>query len=132
MSKKRYFQIPIVASIYLLSLSVCLYPIIVETTELVGPRFLWDLAWPGPGKVHGWSNFQKFASNKIRFLIIFKIHDFFMKSANFIVCFVLQYTQREHVYYWNRRWARRALKAIIQRKFTWPFIFKCTCSDIHP
>jgi len=41
-----------------------------------------------PGKVHGWTNFRKFICNKIRFLKILKIHDFFrIKSAIFFVCF---------------------------------------------
>ena len=68
-------------------LSVCLYPINVKTTEsiwskfFVGPRVT-------PGKVYGGSNFQKFASNKIRFLKMWRIHDFFLNTQN-CFCFVL-------------------------------------------
>ena len=56
-----------------------------------------------PREEYGWSNFQKFACNKIRLL---KIRELF-------VCFlfVLQCKQREHVHNWNSRWTRSALKA---------------------
>ena len=61
-----------------------------------------------PGKVYGWSNFQKFATNKIQFLKILK-STIFIKNVNFV--FVLQCIQKEHVHNWNRRWALSALKA---------------------
>ena len=41
------------------------------------------------GKVYGWSNFQKFASIKIRFLNILKIHEIFGENSRII--FVLFY-----------------------------------------
>ena len=57
-------------------LLVCLYPINVKTAEPIGSKLV-----AGPhltlGKVYGWSNFQKFAYNKIRFLKILKIHEIF-------------------------------------------------------
>ena len=40
-----------------------------------------------PGKVYIWLNFQKFASNKIRFLIILKIHKICYKICAFFVLF---------------------------------------------
>ena len=70
------------ASIYKFGLSVvclfvCLYPINVKTAEPIGPKF-----FVGhhviPGKVYRWLNFQKFASIKIRFLKILKIHEIFL------------------------------------------------------
>ena len=71
----------------------------------VGPRVT-------PGRVYEWSNFQKCASNKIRFLKILKINEFsFIKSAKYLFVFVLQRTQREQVHNWNRRWARSSVKA---------------------
>ena len=70
--------------LYILCLSVN-----VKTVEPIGPKFVvWSCVTPG--KDDGWSNLQKFASNKIRFLKI---------------------QEREHVHNWNRRWARSALKA---------------------
>ena len=76
-------------SIYKFGLSVCLsvrlYPINVKTAEPIGPKFFVGYHVT-PGKVYGWSNFQKFASIKIRFLKILKIHEFFFwKSAKFFV-----------------------------------------------
>ena len=50
----------------------------VRPQFFVGPRVT-------PEKVCGWSNFQKFPSNKIRFLKILRIHEiFFIKSAIFL------------------------------------------------
>ena len=47
---------------------ICLYPINVKTAEPNGPKFF--VGHPViPGKVYGWSNFQKFAFIKIRFLV---------------------------------------------------------------
>ena len=58
-----------------------------------------------PGKMYGRSNFQKFAYNKIRFLKILKIHNFFfIKSATFFV-FVLQCIQLENKFIIEKRWA---------------------------
>ena len=51
-----------------------------------------------PGKMYGRSNFQKFAYNKIRFLKILKIHNFFYKIREiFCFCFTM-YTIREQVH----------------------------------
>jgi len=87
-------------SIYILCLSVCLFVCLsvyirqpIEPNFFVGPRL-------APGKVYGWSNFQKFAYIKILF---------FTKSAKFLYVFVLQCTQREHN--GKGRWARSVLKA---------------------
>ena len=44
----------------------CLYPINVKTAEPIGPNFFVGPRVT-PGKVSGWLNFQKFASNKIWF-----------------------------------------------------------------
>ena len=67
---------------------VCLYQINVKTAEPIGPKF-----FVGhhviPRKVYGWSNFQKFASIKIRFLKILKIHEFFFENLRiFFLLFV--------------------------------------------
>ena len=81
----------------------------VKTAEPIGPKFFVG-SRVTPGKVYEWSNFQKFASIKIRFLKILKIHNiFFRKSAKFLFC--LQCTQIEHVHNWNRRWSQSALRA---------------------
>ena len=70
-------------------LSVCLYPINVKTAEPIGPKFFVGHHM-SPGKVYGWSNFQKFASIKIRFLKILKIHE---------ICFYYLLTRRSPVYF---------------------------------
>ena len=70
-------------TIYIYTLLVFLYPINVETAKPIGPKFCMGSRMTR-GKVNGWSNFQKFVSNKIRFLKILKIHDFFLKSAKFL------------------------------------------------
>ena len=78
-------------------LSVCFYPINVKTAEPIGPKF-----FVGHhvilGKVYGWLNFQKFASIKIRFLEILKIHEFFFENPRiFFVCYL--FTRRSPVYF---------------------------------
>ena len=63
-----------------------------KTAELIGPNFFMGPRVT-PMKFYEWSNFQKFASRKIRFLIILKIHEtfykiletFFIKSTNFFL-----------------------------------------------
>ena len=55
-------------------LSVCLYPINVKTAEPIGPKFF-EGSRVTPGKVYGWSNFQKFASLNFQVLKILKIHE---------------------------------------------------------
>ena len=68
--------------------SVCLYPINVKTAEPIGPKFFVGSSVT-PGQGYEWSNFQKFASIKIRFKIFLKIHEiYFIKSAKLFV-FVL-------------------------------------------
>ena len=65
-------------------LSVCLNPINVKTAEPIRLKFFVG-HHVTPGKVYGWSNFQKFASIKIRFLKILKIHNFFFENPqNFL------------------------------------------------
>ena len=95
----------IAASIYKFGLSVCLfvclfvclYPINVKTAEPIRPKFFVGHHMI-PGKVYGWSNFQKFASIKIRFLKILKIHEFFFENPrNFFVCYL--FTRRSPVYF---------------------------------
>ena len=49
----------------------------------------------------------------IKFLKILKIHEFFFVKIRKLFCFVLRCKQREHVYNWNRIWARRALKGYL-------------------
>ena len=92
-------------SIYKFGLSVCLfvclfgclYPINVKTAEPIWPKFFLR-SRATPGKVYGWSNFQKFASIKIRFLKILKIHEFFFENPrNFFFCYLL--TRRTPVYF---------------------------------
>ena len=77
--------------------SVCLlYPINVKTAEQIGPTFFVGPRVT-PGKVYGWSNLQKFVSNKIRFFsnfLLYKIQEFFFTMYEKRTC-------------WNRRWARR-------------------------
>ena len=90
----------IFSSIYKFGLSVCLfvclYPITVKMAEPIGPKF-----FVGhhviPGKVYGWSNFQKFASIKIRFLKILKIHEFFFENPRNFFCYLL--TRRTPAYF---------------------------------
>ena len=53
---------------------------------MIGPKFF-EGPRVTPGKVYGWSNFQKFAYIKILFLKILKIHDFFLNSAKFFILF---------------------------------------------
>ena len=59
-------------------------------------------------------NFKTLPPSKFDFHKIFENFEnprnFFMKSENFL-CFVLQCTQREHVYNGNGRWAQSALIA---------------------
>ena len=89
--------------INLACLSVCLYPINVKTAEPIRPKF-----FVGhhviPRKVYGWSNFQKFASIKIRFLKNLKIHEiFFENPRNFFLLFVNK--EKPCVFYfykWNK------------------------------
>ena len=64
--------------INLARLSVCLYPIKVKTAEPIWLNFFVETRVT-PEKVYELSNFQKFASIKIRFLKILKIHEFFLK-----------------------------------------------------
>ena len=63
------------SNLYLLCLSdclfVCLYPKNVKTAEPIGPKFFVE-PHVTTGMVYGWSNFQKFASNKIRFFKLLK------------------------------------------------------------
>ena len=84
--------------IYILCLSsVCLYPINVLTAETIGPNFL-----GGPpvtlGKVYEWSNFQKYASNKIQFLTILKIHEFFFLIWEFFILFLFYNVYKEKMF----------------------------------
>ena len=65
-------------------LLVCLYPINVKTAEPIGPNFFVG-HHVTPGKVYGWSNYQKFASIKIRFLKILKINEIFFRLENLIL-----------------------------------------------
>ena len=107
---------------YKFSLSVCLFvsnKINVKTAKPIGPKFFVG-SRVTPGKVYGWSNFQKFASIKIRFLKILKIHEIFLIKSSKCFVFVLLtrrtlmlFVNKEnpHVYKWNKRWARSALKA---------------------
>ena len=67
-------------------LFVCLYPINVKTAEPIGPKFFVGHQVT-PGKVYGWSNFQKLVSIKIRFLKILKIHEIFFLKIREIFCF---------------------------------------------
>ena len=92
-------------------LFVCLYPINVKTAELIGLNFFVG-SRVTPGKVYRWSNFQKFASIKIRFLKNLKIHKIlFENPRNFLF---LLFVNKEnpcvfYFYKWNKRWARSAL-----------------------
>ena len=112
-------------------LSVSLYPINVKTAEPIRLKF-----FVGhhviPGKVYGWSNFQKFASIKIRFLKILKIHEiFFWKSAKFFVFVIwrtpVYFISNKNFYKWIKRWARSALKAWKEGREA-PWISSILCS----
>ena len=83
-------------------LSVCLYPRNVKTAEPIGPKFFVG-SRVTPGKVYGWSNFQKFASIKIRFLNNLKIHDFFLNPRTFFCFRFTMYTKKKclSVKCWN-------------------------------
>ena len=70
----------LVEHIYLL---VCSYPINVKTSEPIGPKFCVG-PYMNPGKVYGWSKLKKLASNKIRFLLNFEIHDLFSKISELL------------------------------------------------
>ena len=70
----------VICNTYILCLYVRLFPINVETAEPIGPNFFVGPHLT-PGKVYEWSNFQKFATNKMRFLKIMKIHAFFFIKA---------------------------------------------------
>ena len=59
----------------------------------VGPRVT-------PGKVYGWSNFQKLASIKIWLIFFCKSTNFFFNSRFFLFT---MYTKRKHVHNWNRK-----------------------------
>ena len=94
-------------SIYNLCLSgwvsVCLCPINVKIAEPIGPKF-YLTPHITPGKVYEWAKFQKLVSNKIRFSLNVE------NPRHFLFCFT-RYTQRK-INNWNRRSARRALKAL--------------------
>ena len=68
---------------YVKTLVVCLFVCIQS-----GPIFFVGIR-PTPGKFYEWSNFQKFASMKVWFLKILKIHEFFVSKIR---------AQREHVH----------------------------------
>ena len=73
---------------FFVCLFVCLYPINVKTAEPIGPKFFVGTRVT-PWKVFEWSNFQKFASIKIRFLKILKIHEFLFENPRnffFVIC----------------------------------------------
>ena len=99
-----------VYTIYKFCLSVCpsvfnkrLNGWTVRAQFFVAPRVT-------PGKVYGWSDFQKFASIKIRFLKIWKSTKFFDKIRG-IVFFLL--ARRIPMFFINKdnvRWAQSALK----------------------
>ena len=57
-------------SIYILCLSVCLYPINVKTAVPIGPKFCVE-PHVTPGNVYEWSKFKSYASIKIRFSLNF-------------------------------------------------------------
>ena len=65
--------------------SVCLFLSNKRLNWSSGPSFLWDLAWP-----HEILRMIEFASNKIQFLKILKIHEIFSGNPQ-TFCFVLLY-----------------------------------------
>ena len=81
-------------------LFVCLYPINVKTAEPIGPKFFVGHHVTA-GKVYEWTKFKIFVSIKIRsslnFWKFWNPRNFLWKSANYF-CFVLRFTQREHVH----------------------------------
>ena len=88
--------------IYKFSLSgclfVCLYSINVKTAEPIGPKFFVG-SRVTLGKVFEWSNFQKFASIKIRFLKNFENPQKFFLKIRDIFCFYYLLTRRSPVYF---------------------------------
>ena len=83
--------------IYFPCLGVCWYPINVKTAEPIGPKVF---AGPRvkPGKVYGWSKFQKFVSDKIQYLKILKIHNIFYKIRKFFVLLLFYNVYKEKMF----------------------------------
>ena len=117
------------SSIYILCLPVCLfvclYPINVKMAEPIGPTFF-VAPRVTPGKVYGWSYFQKFASIKIRFFENFENpRNLFLKNRE-IFCFCYLLTRRTPVYFisnkifykWSKRWEKMGAKhpKILERR----------------
>ena len=101
-------------SIYILCLSVCLLVCFglflsnkLKMAAPMGPKMCGGPCIT-PGKVSGWSTFQKYASNKNLSLNLENPRNYFYKISEIFIV-VLQYIQRENVH--NRRWAWNALKA---------------------
>ena len=86
----------------------------LKMAEPIGPKRCVG-SYMTPGKVYGWSTFQKYASNKNLSLNLENHRNYFYKISEIFIV-VLQCIQRENVL--NRRWTWNALKAssIIQTK----------------
>ena len=72
---------------YILCLSVCLFVSNKSQNGWTDRAQIFVGPYVTPRKVYVWLNFQKFAHNKIRFLIILKIHEIFDKISDFLFLF---------------------------------------------
>ena len=95
-----------------LCFSVCLFPINVRTAEPIVPKFCVGPHLCPQGRLMIDRNFKISLLTKFNFHKIFKIHETFVWNLRTFFVIVLQCTQRENVYNWNRVWAQSALKAI--------------------
>ena len=98
--KTSFYMILLSLYVYFDCLTVCLfaclYPINFKTAEPIGPKFVVGKHMT-PGKVYGWSKFQKLASTKICFLIKFWKSTKFLQNPRtvfFFNCFTM-YTKRK-------------------------------------
>ena len=90
-------------------LFVCLYPINVKKAKPIGPKFLWDLAWP-QGR---FMNDQNFKHLCLKFFIFENARKKFSKLANFFLILYKEKILKDKatIKSWNRRWARSNLIA---------------------
>ena len=100
------FKVPCTHHLHinLACLSVRLYPINVKRLKRSGPNFVWDLTWP-QGRFMNDQNLKKL------FLKVFYFCKNILNLEYPRNSLLFQCLQSEHVYNWNRRRARSALKA---------------------
>ena len=82
--------------IYFVCLYVCMHRINVKTSEQIGRKVCVDLTRP-QGRFMNDQNFKNSLQQNLTFIKIFKSTTFFfIKSANFFVCFLFFIKQREN------------------------------------